>query len=199
VLRTIVVAAEDKKLNAVRLTVTTRWPSVSLAIAQRLVNGVNQFNLDTRRIQAKAEREFVEARTADAERALREAEDRLQSFMQRNRSVAGSPELTFAQDRLQRDVALRQSVLTSLAQRREEARLKEVRDVPVVTVIESPRLAVTGQPRRSAMRGVLGAFVAGGLGLAIALVLEALAEARKEEPQGIFRLLQSFVRPRASR
>ena len=199
-LRRKVLATEDKKLNAVRLEVTTRWPSVSLAVAERLVRGVNRFNLETRKTQASEERKFVEGRAIDVERALREAEDHLQSFMQRNRSIAGSPELTFAQDRLQRDVALWQSVLTSLLQKREEARIREVRDVPVVTVIESPRLPVSGESRRFAMMGVLGAFVATAFGFLVAFLLEGLAEARlasgKSWP-GIFRVFRAMLPSRA--
>ena len=177
-LRRKILATEDKKLNAVRLEVTTQWPTVSLSIAEQLVRGVNRFNLETRKTQASEERKFVEGRATDVERSLRDAEDRLQSFMQRNRSIAGSPQLTFAQDRLQRDVALWQSVFTSLLQKREEARIREVRDVPVVTVIESPKLPVSGESRRLVMHAVLWTFVAAVLGLMAAVLLEALAEAR---------------------
>src|SRR2546426_756151 len=77
----VVKARELKTLNAVEVTVTTRWPSVSLAIANRLVSGVQRFNVETRKSQAGAERQFVEARAEEAQRALREAEDRLQVFL----------------------------------------------------------------------------------------------------------------------
>jgi hypothetical protein len=191
-LRKIVAASEDKRLNGVKLTVTTLWPSVSLALAERLVRGVNQFNLETRKSQAAAERQFVEVQAAEAERALREAEDRLQSFLQRNRSVTGSPELMFAQDRLQREVGLRQAVYTSLMQRKEEARIREVRDTPVITVLENPRLPATGEPRRTVMKGVLGAFAAAMIGILVAFVREGMAEARRGQSgplRGFVRLL----------
>src|SRR5438445_8264651 len=100
----IVKSREVRALGAVEVTVTTRWPSVSLALAERLVRGVNQFNVETRKSQAAAERQFVEAQAGEAERALREAEDRLQGFLQQNR-VISSPELGFERDRLQRQVA----------------------------------------------------------------------------------------------
>src|SRR5256712_11842870 len=109
----IVKSRELRALSAVEVTVTTRWPSVSLALAERLVRGVNQFNVETRKSQAAAERQFVEAQAGEAERALREAEDRLQGFLQQNR-VISSPELGFERDRLQRQVALRQQGYTAL-------------------------------------------------------------------------------------
>jgi uncharacterized protein involved in exopolysaccharide biosynthesis len=158
-IRRISHASEDKKLGAVGLTVTTRWASVSLALAKRLVTEVNEFNVSTRRTQATAEREFAERQASEAERSLREAEDSLQVFLQRNRTVTGSPELQFRFDRMQREVSLRQGVYTTLVQNREEARVREVRDTPVITMIEEPSLAAIPEPRRSVLKSLLGAVL----------------------------------------
>ncbi len=51
-LRVIVAANEIKTLGAVRVSVATRWPSVSLTLAERLLRAVNQFNVETRKSQA---------------------------------------------------------------------------------------------------------------------------------------------------
>ena len=186
-------AVEDKKLNAVRLTVTTRWPSVSYAIAERLVNEVNRFNLQTRKSQAAEERKFIDVQVVNAEHSLREAESQLERFLAGNRSVTSSPQLRFAQDRLERNVALRQTLLTSLLQRREEARSREVRDVPVLTLIERPQLPVVGLGRRTAMRMVLGTFAGIGLGVLLAYALEGIHATRggneREVPQ-MYRIFQ---------
>lgn len=178
-LRGIVTGSEDRKFGAVTLSVTSRWPSVSLALAERLVRGVNQFNLETRKSQAVAERQFVEAQAGEAERALREAEDRLQSFLQRNRAFTSSPELVFEHDRLQREVTLRQQVYTGLLQNREEARIREVRDTPVITVLEDPRLPVVGEARESMQKGVLGGLAGGMLGVLIAFLMQWVAGVRR--------------------
>lgn len=194
----IVKASEDKKLGAVKVSVATRWPSVSLALAERLVRGVNQFNLETRKSQAAAERQFVEVQAGEAERALRGAEDRLQSFLQRNRAFSSSPELAFERDRLQRDVALRQQVYATLLQNREEARIREVRDTPVITVLEDPRLPVVGEARNSVRKGVLGGLAGGMLGVLIAFLAQGMAGVRRQpsdEAREFFQLLEE-ARPR---
>ena len=178
----IVKSREIRALSAVEVTVTTRWPSVSLTLAERLVRGVNQFNVETRRSQAAAERQFVEVQAGEAERALRDAEDRLQGFLQRNRVIT-SPELDFERDRLQRQVALRQQVYTSLVQNREEARIREVRDTPVITVLEEPRLPVVPQARKPVFKGLLGALAGAMLGALIAFVAQGLSGARRH-PSG---------------
>jgi capsule polysaccharide export protein KpsE/RkpR len=174
----VVSASEDRRLGAVRLTTTTRWPSVSLTVAQQLVKGVNQFNVVTRKSQASAERQFAEVQEGEAERALRDAEDRLQEFLQGNRTIV-TPELGFQRERLQRNVTLRQQVYTSLVQSREEARIREVRDTPVITVIEEPRLPVLPEGRGVALKTILGALLGAIIGVVIAFVAHALNVARR--------------------
>jgi uncharacterized protein involved in exopolysaccharide biosynthesis len=185
-------ASEDKRLGAVRLTVLTKWPSVSLWLAERLVHGVNQFNVETRMSQATAERQFAELQTHEAERALRDSEDRLQTFLQRNKAIGNSPELAFQRDRLQRDVELRQDVYTALVKNRDEARIREVRDTPVITVLEEPRIPAIGEKRGSVQKAVLGGFVGGLIGALIAFFSQGMAGVRRapsEEAREFFELV----------
>lgn len=200
-LRGLVKATEDKRLGAVKVAVTTRWPSVSLALANRLVHGVNSFNLQTRKSQAAAERQFVEGQAGDAERALRDAEDRLQSFLQRNRTYSNAPELLFEHDRLLRDVGLRQQVYNTLLGSLEEARIREVRDTPVITVLEEPRLPVVGQPRGSKQNAILGLFLGVLIGVVAAVLTEWISAVRRSpspEARQFFELLRRAT-PRALR
>jgi tyrosine-protein kinase Etk/Wzc len=174
-----VTVQEDKKLGAVRLSVATKWPSVSYAVATRLVQGVNQFNLESRKTQAGAERRFVEAQALEAERALRDAEERLQLFRKSNRGgVTGSPDLALEKDRLERDVTMRQQNYTSLSQSREEAKISEVRNTPVITVLEQPQLPVLPESRRSISKTLLGGIAGGILGVIIAFLAQGVSGAR---------------------
>jgi len=169
-----------------------------VTLVERLVRGVNQFNLETRKSQATAERQFVEGRAEEAGRALREVEDRLQTFLQRNRAIGGSPELGFERDRLQREVALRQQVYTTLLQTREEARIREVRDMPVITELEDPRLPLISESRGTAIKLILGALAGGFLGIVIAFLADAMVAARRapsEEAREFFQLVEE-VTPR---
>jgi uncharacterized protein involved in exopolysaccharide biosynthesis len=198
-LRTRLSVDEDRKLGAVRLTVTTQWPSVSLALAQRMVSAESRFNLEVRRSQVKAERAFVEKQASDAERELREAEDRYQEFLERNRgSSILSPMLRFESDRLQRDVGFKQQLTASLFQQREDARVREVRDTPVITILEGPWLPVEPEARRTLQRTVLGAFLGALIGLVATLVAYTWSAAQQqptEERTEFFRLLAE-VTPR---
>jgi len=159
------------------------------------VQGVDKFNLKSRKSQAAEERRFVEEQAIEAERTLRVAEDRLQSFLQQNR-ILGSPELLMDHDRLGREVALRQQVYTSLLQNREEARIREVRDTPVITVLEAPRLPVVGEPRGSAQKAILGGLAGGMLGVLIAFLVQGVAGARQtpsDEAREFFGLVSELT------
>ena len=177
-LRSIVAVSVVKASGVVELSVTTRWPSVSLAIVTDLVNGVNEYNQRTRQSQAAAERKFVEGRLEVASGELRAAEDRLEGFLRTNRQFASSPELTFQRDRLQRDVSLQQQVFTSLTQSYEEVRIREVRDTPVITMFETP--AVRAQPEsRGRVSGVLlGLMLGAFLGIIVAFTRGMAARRR---------------------
>ena len=172
-----------KATGVVELSVATRWPSVSLAIATSLVNGVNEFNQKTRQGQAAAERKFVEGRLAVAGSDLRAAEDRLEGFLRTNRQYA-SPDLAFQRDRLQRDVSLKQTVFNSLTQSYEEVRIREVRDTPVITIIEPPAVPTTPQPRGRLLTVLMGLILGAFFGVVSAFVRGTVARRREEgDPQ----------------
>jgi uncharacterized protein involved in exopolysaccharide biosynthesis len=183
-LRRLIIATEDKKLGAVRVSAVTRWPSVSQALAEKLVDGVNQFNIEARRTLAAAERQFADTQAQEAERELRRAEDKLQSFLMRNRVLA-APDLTFQRDRLQRDVSIWMQTYTSLLQSREQARLREVRNTPVITMIEGPRLPVLPEKRGLGLRAVLGFLTGILLGSLWVFGVRGLGAVRQApDPQG---------------
>jgi uncharacterized protein involved in exopolysaccharide biosynthesis len=193
-LRRRVSVVEDKKLGGVRLSATTPWPSVSYMVASQLVSGVNQFNLESRKTQAGAERRFVETQALQAERELTEAENRLQDFLQRNRGIgiAGSPELSLMRERLQRDVSFRRESYSSLVKSREEAKISEVRNTPVITVIEQPRVPVLAEPRHTVGKTALGGLAGAVLGIAIAFLANGFAGARtapSDEAREFFHLV----------
>ena len=105
-----------RQTGMITVSVTTPWSSLSEALAQQVLDLVNDFNLQTRRSQAAAERAFVEGRLAEARDSLRAAEDRLARFLETNRQWEGSPELSFQRDRLQRQLLTQQQVFTGLTE-----------------------------------------------------------------------------------
>ena len=182
-LRGMVTPSVSRTTGIVTVAVQTAYPSVSLQIVNRLVTGVNEFNLQTSRTQASAERRFLETRMNTASTELREAEDRMQGFLRTNREYMGSPQLSFQHDRLRRELMLRQDVYTRLAALYEEARAREIRDTPAITIYEPPYVPTQSAPRGRVKKAALGIIVGGMIGVALALISWFLARRRQKGDQ----------------
>lgn len=171
----------SRETGVLRLSVRTESPRLSMAIVERLLELVNEFNLHRRQSQAGAERRFGEERVRAAQGELLAAEDRLQRFLQRNRQFRNSPELQFEHDRLERDVMMRQQVYTALAQAYEQARIEEVRNIPVITVIERPAAASTPDPRGTVVKGLLALLLGGMLAVLLAFARDFVRRGRRDD------------------
>jgi uncharacterized protein involved in exopolysaccharide biosynthesis len=101
-----------------------------------MVELLNQFNLERLQSQSRARRQFAQERRDEAEKELKDAESEQLRFLQTNRRYADSPLLSFEEQRLARQVQLRQDVFMTLTREYEQARIAEVRDTPLLTVID---------------------------------------------------------------
>lgn len=180
-LQTRITTQVDIQTGVVRLNARFPDPALAAAVANHLIDYLNDFNTQTRQSQARERRKFVEQRAAAAEVELRTAEEDLRKFYERNRTWQGAPQLTFEEGRLRRQVDLRQEVYLTLRREYETARIQEVNDAPVITVIE-PAVAPQkrSRPRRTVMVSL--AFLLGGmLGVFASFGAEYLARVRRED------------------
>jgi uncharacterized protein involved in exopolysaccharide biosynthesis len=172
------------KTGVVNVAVHTEDPQLSAAICVKLLELLNQFNLETRQSQAAAEAKFVQARLADAKASLRVGEDRLQAFLERNREFRSSSELSFQEERLRRDVMLSQQIVSTLAQSYEQARIDQVRDTPAITIVERPVPPPEPDRRHYARRALIGLVLGLVLGVLWAWVRDLLLGlSRRPDPE----------------
>jgi uncharacterized protein involved in exopolysaccharide biosynthesis len=193
---------QEKTINAIRaamktgtdkvgtpaLMVTTPWPSLSVQLADSLAARLNEFNTERQQNKVGRERRFTEARLEEKRQELRTAEARMQSFLEANRDYRNSPMLTFQFDRINRELQLKQSLYNTLAAAVENARIDEVRNSPVVSVIEPayvpPKL--DDEERRFPelpMKGIVRFILAVFLGLFLAFAVEFYHRNREQNPQ----------------
>jgi len=170
-----------RETGLVTFQVRSHNPELSSLIVDRTLELINQFNLLNRQSQAATERIFVEERLDSAKVELRQAEDALEEFLDRNRSVPRPPDLEFIHDRLQREVVMRQQVVTTLVQAFEQARIDEVRDTPVITVVGTPRTPVLADSNRLPLRGILALIVGLMTGFFLAQSIEFMQRSRQQD------------------
>jgi uncharacterized protein involved in exopolysaccharide biosynthesis len=160
-------ASSDRRTGIVSISVELGDPILAAAVANKLIALLNRFNLERRQFQSRAQRVFIEGRLEGARRELREAEGQTLHFLTTNRSYGNSPALANEYERLRREMTTKQDVYASLAKSFEDARIAEVRDTPVLTVIDS---ALAPDRRSFPSRRVFSL-----LGLAVGLIVGPLA------------------------
>jgi uncharacterized protein involved in exopolysaccharide biosynthesis len=126
----------DDETNIVTLSVRLARPRLAAAVANAFVARIDGFNAETRTSRARQRRLFVEQRLDQQRERLQEAEDGLEQFYVHNRLWQQSPELVAEEGRLQRRVQVQQEVFLTLSREYEDARIQEVNNIPVITVIE---------------------------------------------------------------
>ena len=173
----------ERATGLVNVSTAARWPALATVMNVRLLELVNEFNLRRRQSRATAERRFTEARLEHAQTELEQAEGALQRFLQQNRQYEGSPQLVFEVGRLQRRVDLQQQVYVSLAQSNERARIEEVRNTPVITVVDQPGLSFRWAGRHPMLDGILAMIAAGIVAVGIVISREYLAREATRNPQ----------------
>jgi uncharacterized protein involved in exopolysaccharide biosynthesis len=157
----------SRETGVVQLTVSATDPVLAEQVSERLLEILNRYNMEVRQARAQEEGRFISARLMDAHAGLLSAETALQAFLRQNREFRNSPELTFEHDRLQRQVAMRQEVYTSLLRSKEQASIDAVRDTPLLSVIDHPAGTAEPQGRGTGLRVIL-AFL---LGLMLAALI----------------------------
>ena len=166
-----VVARTDPNTGLVRIRTLTPNPITTVWLNHQILRRVIDYNLTRRQSKARSEREFLEERQDSARLALNAAESELEAFLDANRgSSASSPRIQFEEQRLQRHVSNLSQIYSALVQAYEEARIEEVRDTPVMTVVEGPEFSLVPVGRPPLINGILFAFAAGALALMIAFV-----------------------------
>ena len=163
----------EQKTSVITLGVTSETPQLSQQIAAHMIELLNSFDRNIRQSQAAAERRMLEERTQEARAALNTAENRLLGFLAGNRNFNNSPQLRFEQERLNREVMNRQQLYLGLAQSLEQAKIDEIRDTPVITVIESATLPIRPNARFTVVKAIVGGLVGLLIGLMIAFVRAA--------------------------
>jgi len=173
----------DLKTNLIDLTVSSQWPDLAAAVANRTIQLVDAFNHEQRVSLARSKRVFVQDRLDSARVELQAAEEQQRLFYDQNRQWRSSPQLTFEEGRIRRNVDIATDLFLALQRQFETARLDEFNDAAMITVVdpavpphkaEWPRYWIT----------LATALVVGGiLGLLVAGCAAILADWRRRNPR----------------
>jgi uncharacterized protein involved in exopolysaccharide biosynthesis len=190
----MITANVDEENGLMDITVTAHGPRLAADIAQSFVNHLTDRvrNIRTRKVRERLE--FVEGRFEGAEQELKEAEERLATFLERNQNPNSAP-LQFQRDRLRRQVQFKEQLFSEMQSQLTQTRLDLQRRQPVVTVVEAPMAPRTrSAPKR--MLIVLFSVLIGtlfGLGAALARGFFNMKSAEAEEREKLAEIRETVL------
>jgi uncharacterized protein involved in exopolysaccharide biosynthesis len=164
-------ASVAPKTGLISLRVSSITPDLAVQVEEFILDQINAINLRIRRASSTAERQFAEDQMSEFSAELRSAENRLLKFQQANREYTLSPRLQLEQERLEREVRIRNDVYTAMVSSYEQARVESVRDNPLISIIDNPLYPAKHDPR-GVIKGVIGGLLLGALiGLLLGVVM----------------------------
>ncbi len=140
----------DIKLNVVTMKIETTDPQLSADILNNAIDELNTFLLTKRTTNASEQRKWIEGRLVEVKRDLERSENALKEFREKNRIVTGSPQLMLEQARLEREVQINTTLYVELKKQYEVAKIEEIRNIPIVNVMDYARPAAKkSSPKRA--------------------------------------------------
>ncbi len=152
----------DRETGLVTITATHRDSSVARRVTARLVDEATAAFRTASRAQAQQLRIAQQTRVDSAMRQLQHAEENLAQFIASNRLVASYSQATIERERLERTVALAQTLYTQIMVDREAAIGRELEQTPVVVTLDPVPRQVLPVARHTLLKAVV-AGIAGAL------------------------------------
>lgn len=162
----------DDATGIVTVSVDTRNPHLSASVVRRFIAVIDSFNTVVRQTSARARRAFLESRVAVTYDSLLAAQGRMEDFLEGNLTWRSSPRLVAQHERLALDQELKTEVYQSIVSQFEDARIDEINDTPVLTVVSPPLLPTIPSSPRPLLFVVIAFVVGCVVGLALAVMQE---------------------------
>ena len=163
-------AGADRRTLVVSVGVTLRDPAFAANLANALVAQMDSFVRQYQRGLASDRVRWIQTRLSQVSADLARSEGTLRDFRVRNRLIANSPTLQLQEQQLMRDVETNSAIYIELERQQEIAKIDEVKNIPVVQVLDYARPPVRKSfPPRTAI--VLGTIVLAGLAVGAAVLI----------------------------
>lgn len=163
----------------IELTTKGDTPVLAQELNHAVLAQIDSFNAEKRRKRSLEDRVFAEERLADLGAQVRNAENRLQAFRERNRDLS-PPGLALEHERLIDSVSTRRSLYSAILQSYDRERLDAQRQSKVITMIARPNLPYAPIPHGVGRTVVLGLFAGAFLGAVIGIIREYFQRIRKQ-------------------
>jgi uncharacterized protein involved in exopolysaccharide biosynthesis len=184
----------DEESGLMTINVMAGAPGPAAGMAESFLRHLRERVRTIRTEKARQNVSFIEERFGEARLELRNAEERLAQFTDRNQRI-NSAQLRTEQDRLQRQVRFASDLYSELQTQLTQARIELQRSEPVITVVERPVPPIErSAPKRTLivlLTLILGGFL--GVGAAFVSAFFNNTEEDTEEQEKLEEIKESLI------
>jgi len=159
----------DSKTNVLTVSLLTKEPQLSADIVNAIAHELDVFSRTKRTTNASAQRKWIEGRLTEVKADLENSEIALKDFRENNRRVVDSPDLLLKQGRFIREVEISSALFAELKKQYEVAKIEEIKNIPIVNVMDAGRPAAKNEKPKKAIIAVVFFLLSffGGIGFVL--------------------------------
>ena len=177
--------SRDIRTSITKLEVSSKFPVLAADIASAIVKELDIYNRQQRTSKAKENRQFIENRLRETEDSLNVADLKLTEFYDNNKggyinAYQNSPELKMEQQKLLREQKKWEEIYVRLVGEYEIAKIQEVRDAPIINVLDKARVPVVKSAPKRALTVLLSLIVGINVGIIVAFIQESRLKNREK-------------------
>ena len=155
---------EDRRTGLIQVNIEMESPNLAAEVANFIGSEIQSYIQKQNTVKAVKEKLFIRGRLVVVKGELEKLEEDLKEFKERNRGYEVSPELFMIYSQKFREAEAKQQVYVTLQQQLELARISEVKQTPIINILDEARPPVSkSRPNRAiiSLLSLLAGFLFG--------------------------------------
>ena len=155
---------EDRRTGLIQVNIEMESPNLAAEVANFIGSEIQSYIQKQNTVKAVKEKLFISGRLIVVKGELEKLEEDLKEFKERNRGYEVSPELFMIYSQKFREAEAKQQVYVTLQQQLELARISEVKQTPIINILDEARAPVSkSRPNRAiiSLLSLLAGFLFG--------------------------------------
>tara|TARA_B000000475_G_scaffold44558_2_gene33535 strand:- start:14177 stop:15352 length:1176 start_codon:yes stop_codon:yes gene_type:complete len=161
---------EDRRTGLIQVNIEMESPFLAAEIANFIGSQIQIYIQKQNSAQAAKEKLFISDRLVVVKSELEDLEDNLKNFKERNRGYEASAELFMKFSQKLREVEAKQQVYVTLQKQLELARINEVKQTPIINILDEAKPPVNKSRPSRAIIVLLSMFAGFIFSLSISII-----------------------------
>jgi len=130
------ILVQEEESGLIVISVLMEEAQLAADIANYIANYIKKYVSNIMLSYSSRHREFIEERLQYSKEDLSKSEEELKEFSEKNPFAVDTPELQLRRGRLMRNMEVNQQVYITLRQQYEMARISELKEIPVINILD---------------------------------------------------------------